>query len=224
MLFHSDRCHNREKKTIFKDAHSELNLNTILITIGGNVKELQLFIIYLPFFSRTISNWAGDLKAISWTDVGYSFIISTSIKQVKVGVGVDFKCSICIWKLLLWTHIMQSKELSMQVNQIIKEHSVVAKSTDEKKEQRAHYRCKQGQINLYQNDRKKSMEKAWNISWSKAYNIHLWNMVEQCDGTEHAQLPTTLGLLVFSNDRSNQNNSEVCRDIRSAQIQPNAAK
>ncbi len=33
--------------------------------------------------------------------------------------GVDSKCAICIWKLLLWTHIMQSKELSIQVKQTI---------------------------------------------------------------------------------------------------------
>ncbi len=33
--------------------------------------------------------------------------------------GVDSKCAICIWKLLLWTHIMQSKELSFQVKQTI---------------------------------------------------------------------------------------------------------
>ncbi len=34
-------------------------------------------------FQGTISNWTIDSKAVSWTGVGYSFIISTSIKQVK---------------------------------------------------------------------------------------------------------------------------------------------
>ncbi len=33
--------------------------------------------------------------------------------------GADFKCAISIWKLLLWTHIMLSKDLSMQVKQTI---------------------------------------------------------------------------------------------------------
>ncbi len=37
-----------------------------------------------PLFQGTISNWTVDSKAISWTDVGYSFVISTSIKQLKV--------------------------------------------------------------------------------------------------------------------------------------------
>ncbi len=36
-----------------------------------------------PLFQGTISNWAVVSKVISWTGVGYSFIISTSIKQVK---------------------------------------------------------------------------------------------------------------------------------------------
>ncbi len=52
-------------------------------SIGGKVKQLQLFNIYLPLFQGTISNWSVDSKAISWTDVGYSFIISTLSKQVK---------------------------------------------------------------------------------------------------------------------------------------------
>ncbi len=34
-------------------------------------------------------------------------------------MDVGSKCAICIWKLLLGTHIMQSKELSMQVKQKI---------------------------------------------------------------------------------------------------------
>ncbi len=58
-------------------------MREFLITIGGKVKELQLFNMYLPLFQGTISNWTVDSKAISWTDVGYFFIISTSIKQVK---------------------------------------------------------------------------------------------------------------------------------------------
>ncbi len=36
-----------------------------------------------PLFQGTISHWIIDSKAISWTDVGYSFVISTSVKQVK---------------------------------------------------------------------------------------------------------------------------------------------
>ncbi len=36
-----------------------------------------------PPFQGTISNWTIASKAVSWTDVGYSFVISTSIKQVK---------------------------------------------------------------------------------------------------------------------------------------------
>ncbi len=51
--------------------------------MGGKVKELQLFNMYLPIFQGTISNWTVDSKAVSWTDVGYSFIISASIKQIK---------------------------------------------------------------------------------------------------------------------------------------------
>ncbi len=55
----------------------------ILIKIGGKVKELWLFNMYLLLFQGTISNWTVDSKAVSWTGMGYSFIISTSIKEVK---------------------------------------------------------------------------------------------------------------------------------------------
>ncbi len=57
--------------------------NSTLIKIGGKFKALQLFNMYLPFSQGTISNWTIDSKAVSWTDVGYSFIISSSIKQVN---------------------------------------------------------------------------------------------------------------------------------------------
>ncbi len=39
--------------------------------------------MYLPLFQGTISNWTIESKGVSWTGMGYSFIISTSIKQVK---------------------------------------------------------------------------------------------------------------------------------------------
>ncbi len=49
-------------------------------------------------------------------------------------------------------------------------------------------------INLYQNDgEKKSMEKAWNSSWSKGIQHHLWAVWWH----EHAWLPV---LPVFSDD------------------------
>ncbi len=45
--------------------------------------NMYLFNMYLPLFHGTTSNWIVDSKAISWTDVGYSFVISTLIKHVK---------------------------------------------------------------------------------------------------------------------------------------------
>jgi len=36
-----------------------------------------------PPRDHTVSNWTVDSKAMSWTDVLYSFIISTSIEHVK---------------------------------------------------------------------------------------------------------------------------------------------
>ncbi len=47
--------------------------------------------MYLPLFQGTISNWKVDSKAVSWTGVSDSFIISTSIKQVK---GLDLILSV----------------------------------------------------------------------------------------------------------------------------------
>ncbi len=60
-----------------------------------------------PLSQGTISNWTIDSKGVT-----IILIISTSSNQVT-GL-IDSKCAICIWKLLLWTHIMQSKELSIQ--------------------------------------------------------------------------------------------------------------
>ncbi len=70
------------------------------------------------------------------------------------------------------------------------------------------------------------MEKTWNSSWSKAYNIICetwWSvMAWACIASSGT------GLLVFSDDvtkdRSSRKNYEVYRDILSAQIQTNAAK
>ncbi len=70
------------------------------------------------------------------------------------------------------------------------------------------------------------MEKAWNSSWSKAYNIicETWwsNVIAWA-----CMAFSGTGLLVFSDDvtedRSSQKNSELYRDTLSAQIQLNAA-
>ncbi len=60
-----------------------LNFNlSILITMGGKVKELQLF-RHLTLFQGTISIWTVYSKAISWTDVDYSFVIIPS-KELSV--------------------------------------------------------------------------------------------------------------------------------------------
>ncbi len=56
---------------------------------------------------------------------------------------------------------------------------------------------------------------------------HLWNMVEQCDGMSVHGFQWHWLLVLFDDiveDRSSRMNSEVYRDILSAQIQLNAAK
>ncbi len=113
-------------------------------------------------------------------------------------------------------------------------------------------RCKQGQIRLGQKTSKKSQTISGNVffGWLKLRSTctrmkgrkkygegleqlmiqsikhHLWNLVDQCDGMSMASSGT--GLLVFiddlTEDRSSRKNSEMYRDILSAQIQSNAAK
>ncbi len=69
-----------------------------------------------PLYQGTISIWTTDSKAISWT-VGCFLIISTSVKQVK---GLEVTLSVPFaFELLMWTHIMCSKELSIQEKQTI---------------------------------------------------------------------------------------------------------
>ncbi len=97
-----------------------LSFNLRDITIGGKVKELQLFNMYLPPFQGTIRNWTVDSKVISWTNVGYSFIISTSIKQVKgleLIQSVPFAFGICCYGHTSCEEL--SKDLSIQVKQTI---------------------------------------------------------------------------------------------------------
>ncbi len=62
-----------------------LNFNLRLFSsqLEERLRNHSSLICTNPLFQETISNWTVDSKAISWTDVGYSFIISTSIKQVK---------------------------------------------------------------------------------------------------------------------------------------------
>ncbi len=70
------------------------------------------------------------------------------------------------------------------------------------------------------------MKKAWNSSWSKAYNIICetwWSSVMAWA----CMASSGTGLLVFSDDVTEDRSSwknQVYRDILSAQIQPNAAK
>lgn len=63
-------------------------------------------------------NWTIDSKAASWRGMGYNFVTSSYIKQVKRS-GDDSRWGICIWKLFLWTHSMRSKDLSMSLKQAI---------------------------------------------------------------------------------------------------------
>ncbi len=60
------------------------NLRVFSSKLEERLRNYSCLIFNSPLFQGTISNWTIDSKAVSWTGVGYSFIISTSIKQVKV--------------------------------------------------------------------------------------------------------------------------------------------
>ncbi len=45
---------------------------------------IYIYIYIYMELGITISNWTIDSKAVSWTGVGYSFVISASIKQLKI--------------------------------------------------------------------------------------------------------------------------------------------
>ncbi len=59
------------------------NLRVFSSKLEESLRNHSSLICTSPLFQGTISNWTVDSKAVSWTDVGYSFIISTSVKQVK---------------------------------------------------------------------------------------------------------------------------------------------
>ncbi len=48
------------------------------------MRNYKSLICTSPFFHGIMGNWTIDSKAVSWTGMSYSFIISTSIKQVNV--------------------------------------------------------------------------------------------------------------------------------------------
>ncbi len=59
------------------------NLRAFSSKLEERLRNHSSLICSSPLSQGTISNWTIDSKAVSWTDVGYSFVISTSIKQVK---------------------------------------------------------------------------------------------------------------------------------------------
>ncbi len=59
------------------------NLRVLSSQLEERLRNYSSLICTSPLFQATISNWTVDSKAVSWTVVGYSFVISTSIKQVK---------------------------------------------------------------------------------------------------------------------------------------------
>ncbi len=59
------------------------NLRVFSSQLEERLRNNSSLIFTSPLFQGTISNWTVDPKAISWADVGYSFVISASIKQVK---------------------------------------------------------------------------------------------------------------------------------------------
>ncbi len=59
------------------------NLRVFSSQLEERLKNCNSLICTSPLFQGTISNLTVDSKAISWTCVGYSFVIYTSIKQVK---------------------------------------------------------------------------------------------------------------------------------------------
>ncbi len=56
-------------------------------SLEESLRNYNSLICASPLFQGIISNWTVDTKAISWTDVGYSSIISTLIKEVAVAVN-----------------------------------------------------------------------------------------------------------------------------------------
>ncbi len=59
------------------------NLRIFSSRLEERLRSYRSLICTSPLFQGSISNWTIDSKAVSWTDVGYSFVISTSLKQVK---------------------------------------------------------------------------------------------------------------------------------------------
>ncbi len=71
------------------------------------LRNYSSLICTFPLFQGTISNWTVDSKAVSWIDVGYSFVISTSIKQAKgleLILSVPFAFGSCCCEPILCGH------------------------------------------------------------------------------------------------------------------------
>ncbi len=59
-------------------AHTlSFNLRVLSSKLEERLRNYGSLICTSPLFQGTISNWTVDSKAISWTDVDYSFVIST---------------------------------------------------------------------------------------------------------------------------------------------------
>ncbi len=67
----------------FKVYTLSFNLRVYSSKLEERLRNYSPLMCIFPLCQGTKSNWTIDSKAVSWTGVGYSFVISTSIKQVK---------------------------------------------------------------------------------------------------------------------------------------------
>ncbi len=161
--------------------------------------------------------------------------------------GADSKCAICIWKLLLWTHILQSRELSIQAkqtivrlqkqNQSIKEiarTSGVSKSTvwyilRKKKNVLVSDINSPGRPRrktVVDDRRSLSMVKKNPFTTSSQEKNTFQEVDMPLSKSIISRLPVALGysLVMMWPKTSSRKNSEAYRDILSAQIQSNGQK
>ncbi len=127
-------------------------------------------------------------------DLGYSFIISASIKQVK-GLGLILKCAICILKLFLWTTSCGQRSSPYKRNRRLlgfknktdpseREHVYNQEKTSPEQNRGFTTSCKHARLDLYQNDGKKKVRRRLGA----AHDQHHGGAV--CAG---AWLPAALG-------------------------------
>lgn len=99
--------------TVWDGVSLNCNLMVFISKFDEGLINYSYLDVYRSLFQGNKGDWETDLKAVSGATLAipHKSIFSLAGKRS----GVDSRCGICIWKLLLWTHNMSNMKVKQTI-------------------------------------------------------------------------------------------------------------